>query len=462
MKSVLRRATVSGSIGLLLSVGLVAFSATSASALTTPTGGPRWFIGHVETDRGNGAEIPFPMMQDISNYFNQAGLYGCALNTDNATCNDAGDVSTTDTVDNYDHDEQDQSVVLAQTSGALPQLCGTSPTSISIDYVRAIQATTTSTTCAGLVGEGYAKDSVVDETFPTIDPATYGATILYNGVQVPAGNPAAGWRPNGCGVNVCDPTVNTGTPFTNLTNNDNGGGVNSTAYRLYCATGSTRITDWGQLTDPSEPVGQGAAIGMPINLFAVTPTAGTFKTLQTFASSGVTSPTCNANANTTADTIGSPLLASDAAQISIVTAASNGGNTAGQALEMAEGLYFESNGIYNTNPYRSSVSITSGGTTTTFAASKTQMNGVSAGTLSELNGTIPTVLFISNFYLTSSLRASTASFLNWICDNSDADKGTDLLTGLNYNDELSTTISTQFGDPRVSCPLITTVANTGS
>ena len=464
MNNLLRRAVAGGSIGLLLSMGLVVVSTGSASAGTEPSGSPRFYIGQVETDRGNGAEIPFPAMQQISDLYNQAGLYGCTLvatgTGENQNCVDTADVATTDYQDNYDHDEEDQSVVVAQTSGAIPQLCGTSPTAISIDYVRGIQAAIGGSTCTGETGDAYARDSVVAETFPGIIPGAYGATIVdpANSQTYSPGNPAAGWRPG-------DPMNGpySGVAFTNLTNNDNGGGVNSLAYRIYCATGSSRITDWGQLTDPTQPVGSGAPIGMPINLFAVTPTAGTFKTLQTFVASGVVTPACNANVNATADTVGAPLLASDAAQISIVTQASNAGDAnpvAGQALEEGEGLYFESNGIYNTNPYKSSVTINT--VSGTFAASKTKINGISASTSTELAGTIATDLYVQNIYLTTSLRASTAGFLNWICDNNDTDKATDNDTGLNYNDEITTILSTEFGFPRISCPIITSVANTGS
>lgn len=434
-------------LGVAVSATLLSTSWAPASALTVGTGSPRWFIGKVEADRGNGAEIPLPMMQRISDLFNQDGLYGCTLNADNATCNTGADVSTTDTLDNYDHAEQQQGESLAQTSGALAQLCGTSPSPLPIDYVRAIQATLSSTACSTLAAGGYAKDGVVAETFATVNPSTYGSAI---------GPVAAGWRP---GDPVSGPY--SGRPFTNLVNNDNGGGVNSTAYRIYCATDATRITDWGQLTDPNQPVGQGAPIGAPISIFAVTPTAGTFKTLQTFAQSGVATA-CNANVNATTDTSANPLLASDAAQISDVVAATHPGDAAGQAVELSEGLYFESNGTYNTNPYRSSVQITSAGATTTFSAVKTQMNGISASAATELTGALPTTVIISNFYRTDKIRASTASFLNWICDNNSADKGKDLLSGQNYNDELTTTISTTFGFPRISCPLITSVADPNS
>jgi len=56
----------------------------------------------------------------------------------------------------------------------------------------------------------------------------------------------------------------------------------------------------------------------------------------------------------------------------------------------------------------------------------------------------------------------TASFLNWICDNNDADKATDNDAGLNYNDEITTIIETEFGFPRISCPILTSVANPNS
>ena len=41
----------------------------------------------------------------------------------------------------------------------------------------------------------------------------------------------------------------TGTALGNISNADNGGGASSTAYRVWCASDSSRITDWGALTN---------------------------------------------------------------------------------------------------------------------------------------------------------------------------------------------------------------------
>ena len=94
---------------------------------------------------------------------------------------------------------------------------------------------------------GYAKDGVAAVDFPTstrrygVPPAPASTPVVNGGTIGPV---ADGWLPG-------DPTSGpyNGTAFTNLSNVDNGGGANSTAYRIWCASGSTRITDWGQLTN---------------------------------------------------------------------------------------------------------------------------------------------------------------------------------------------------------------------
>ena len=49
------------------------------------------------------------------------------------------------------------------------------------------------------------------------------------------------------------------------------------------------------------------------------------------------------------------------------------------------------------------------------------------------------------------MRASTGGFLNWICDaNTNFSKGLDNSTGLNFDSELTTAISTIFGFPRLT------------
>jgi hypothetical protein len=56
-----------------------------------------------------------------------------------------------------------------------------------------------------------------------------------------------------------------------------------------------------------------------------------------------------------------------------------------------------------------------------------------------------------NIYRTDTIRASTAGFLNWLCDsNSAIQKGTDNVDGGNYDTDLTTIINGQYGLSRLS------------
>jgi hypothetical protein len=68
-----------------------------------------------------------------------------------------------------------------------------------------------------------------------------------------------------------------------------------------------------------------------------------------------------------------------------------------------------------------------------------------------LNNAYPTAFTLSNIYRTDTVRASTAGFLNWICDSNSAfSKGQDNSTGKNYDTELTTLIDGTFGFVRLT------------
>jgi hypothetical protein len=131
-----------------------------------------------------------------------------------------------------------------------------------------------------------------------------------------------------------------------------------------------------------------------------------------------------------------------------------------QAIEVATSLYIESNGVINTNPYAGASTIDG----TSYAAQKVEENLTSPTTSSELTNNYPTARTLFNIYNTTTVRASTGGFLNWICDsNTNFSKGLDNSTGLNFDAELGTLISTTFGFPRLtdesSAPAISTPAD---
>jgi hypothetical protein len=330
----------------------------------------------------------------------------------------------------------------------------------------------------------------------------------------------------------------TGTKLTNISNVDNTGGVTSTAYKLWCATDSTRITDWGQLTNlgpnldvpnvtltsgstsatlsyslpstltgsyavtdvsnsgdiasgttatisgttltlsqaatgsgtdiltlaigSSLGVGFGAPIGLPIRIVGVNPSAGTESAWQSYADSGVSSNQSgngchlSANANAAGDPNASTsggnnagahtLLENNASQISDFAAADFPGDYADQAVEVSTSLYYESSGVYATNPYAGSVQIDG----SQYSGNKLTLNGKSNTTPAVLNDLYPTARTLFNIYRTGTVRASTAGFLNWICDSQSAiTKEKDNSTGVNFDNELTSIIGS-FGFIRLT------------
>jgi hypothetical protein len=339
---------------------------------------------------------------------------------------------------------------------------------------------------------------------------------------------AHGWLPG-------DPAAGpyTGSSLSNISNADNGGGAASTAYRLWCATDSTRITDWGSLTNlgpnidlanvtessgsatisgllgpasdlasgdavsgtgipsgttissatgttatlsnsatasgtvdlkvtiPSAlAVGSGYPIGIPIRIVGVNTASGTEATFASYAESGVSGGNCASSMNTNAASDPNPVTDTGSNNTQHIALENNSDQLdefargdfpnpdyADQAIEVATSLYIESNGVVNTNPYAGASTID----VTSYAAQKVEENGTSPTTATELQNTYPTARTLFNIYNSNTVRASTGGFLNWICDsNTNFSKGLDNSTGLNFDAELGTLISTTFGFPRLT------------
>ena len=89
-----------------------------------------------------------------------------------------------------------------------------------------------------------------------------------------------------------------------------------------------------------------------------------------------------------------------------------------------------------------------------------------------INNLFPIARTLYNIYRTDTVRASTADFLNWICDSNNAyTKGIDQNTGQNYNNEITAALQTTYGfirlntqsaSPNNSCQLITAVHDPNS
>jgi hypothetical protein len=212
---------------------------------------------------------------------------------------------------------------------------------------------------------------------------------------------------------------------------------------------------------------------VPIRLLVVNTSSGTESTFASYAESGVASGGCSSNMNTNSP--GDPNPVTDTGDnTSVHVALENNSDQldefaitdfpspdyVDQAIEVATTLYIESNGVYNTNPYAAASTIDG----TSYSGVKIEENAKSPTTSTELTNNYPTARTLFNIYNTNTVRASTGGFLNWICDsNTNFSKGLDNTTGLNFDSELTTLISTTFGFPRLTdesaAPAISTPAD---
>jgi hypothetical protein len=256
------------------SVGAAALAATlmfggvaQAATPSDPVGGatpvaPHFYNGNVEAIRDSGSDTTFFLMQKLGDLYTGAGLYGCTLDSSvgqtlfnssdpavtatnqEGACVAGGNVPTTDTSDNWDRTEISEGVDDVGSGAGQGQLCGSTDTPLPVDFARSSKPA--GTACATLAETGYAKDGVPITDYP-INPSIYGTSTNSAYSSINGGNfgpVASGWLP---GDPVNGPY--NGTALTDIDNTDNGGGANSTAYRIWCATGATEISDWGQLTN---------------------------------------------------------------------------------------------------------------------------------------------------------------------------------------------------------------------
>jgi hypothetical protein len=218
--------------------------------------------------------------------------------------------------------------------------------------------------------------------------------------------------------------------------------------------------------------GQGTPIGIPIRLMGVNTSSGTESTFASFANDGTVGTGCSSNMNTNSP--GDPNPATAPTPNSAHIALENNSDQldefaiqdfptpdyVDQAIEVATSLYIESNGVFNTNPYAAAATIDG----VSYSGNKITEGGLTPTTPNLLNNLYPTSRTLFNIYRTDTVRASTAGFLNWICDsNTNFSKGLDNTTGKNFDAELQTIISSTFGFPRLTdlspAPAISTPAD---
>ena len=548
--SVLRGAAVGAAA---ISATLIVGAGVASAAPADPPGGatpvaPHFYNGNVEGIRDSGSDTTFFMMQKIGDLYTGAGLYGCTLNSSagqtlfnssdpaSATtneeffCQSGQNVSTTDVNDNWSRTEVTQGVDDVGSGAGQNQLCNALSTPLNVDFSRSSKPA--GTACSTMVQTGYAKDGVPIIDYP-VNPTTIGGgtstTAPYSSINGGVVGPVTqGWLPG-------DPNGGpyTGTALSNVSNADGGGGAASTAYRLWCATNTTRITDWGALTNlgpnlevqgvsltsgsttatitgtfpstvaspdaitgtdiPSSTtvasvsggtltlsnpatatatvtvrittsgalaVGQGVPIGVPVRIMGINTASGTEATFASYAESGVSGGGCASNMNTNAASDPNPVTATGTNATPHVALENNSDQIdqfangdfpspdfVDQAIEVATSLYIESNGVYNTNPYAAASTING----VSYTGNKVGENGFSTTTGNLLTNHYPTARTLFNIFRTDTVRASAGGFLNWVCDaNSNFSKGLDNTTGLNFDSELTTTIGSVFGFPRLT------------
>ncbi len=302
-----------------------------------------------------------------------------------------------------------------------------------------------------------------------------------------------------------------GTPFTSLTNTgdtstgSSGTGATSVAYRLFCAHGGSsspyqsQIMDWGNLTNlsaaangTSSPVkvGDGAPIGVPIRIIGVNPGSGTLSNFYSFAQAAISgganctgATPLGSSSNVDANAASGPnpqtnqgissvaganlemAVENDVNQVGDFAAANwatpTDGDAADQAIDIATSLYFESLGVYSTNsnaqvtsiqiPSTATTGLIPSGQPGTFLAGQMAANGTKATQGNEVGNGYAMSRTLFNAFNTNSVRASTAGFLNWLCDSNSAfQKGTDRINGGNFDTDLTNLIGGQFGFQRLS------------
>jgi hypothetical protein len=331
-------------------VGAAALSATlilgvgagvASAAPADPPGGatpiaPHFYNGNVEGIRDSGSDTTFFMMQRIGDLFTGAGLYGCTLNTSagqtlynssdpaSATtnesffCQSGQNVSTTDVNDNWDRTEVTEGVDNVGSGAGQNQLCGAASTPLAVDFARSSKPSTGA--CSTEVQTGYAKDGVPVLSYP-VNPTAVGAgtstTAPYSSINGGVVGPVSeGWLPG-------DPNNGpyTGTPLTQISNADNGGGASSTAYRVWCQTNSNRITDWGALTNlgPNLEV-QGVSLSSGSTTATITGTfPSTVASGDAITGSGIPSSTTVSSVSGGTLTLSNPASATTTSTVRITT-----------------------------------------------------------------------------------------------------------------------------------------------
>src|ERR1700722_2204149 len=386
-----------------------------------------------------------------------------------------------------------------------PVSASTCPTGVELGFAKdAVVGVDFQTINPALYGTPNGYLSQTDPQCSSSGAGFYPSYAASNGAVTCTKFPAAGIGPVADGWLPTDPTncgtggggACSGTPFTNISNTgiNGGNGATSVAYRLFCQHGpsatpdTSQITDWGQLTNlGGKAVGDGPPIGVPIRIIGINSGSGTVSTFYNFAQSGIGTPASGEPATDCAGGVGSVSssdvdvnaasgpdpdvnqgppgtnfvqnpevsLENDANQIGEFASANLPSGPADEATDIATSLYSMSFGVFGVNGNASTATIETGtvpsGDPTSFTAKTLQANGLANTTARERANTYPMSRTLFNIYRTDTVRASTAGFLNWMCDsNSSIQKGTDHVDGGNFDTDLTNTINATYGFSRVT------------
>jgi len=226
-------------------------------------------------------------------------------------------------------------------------------------------------------------------------------------------------------------------------------------------------------------VGHGAPIGVPVRIQGVNTGSGTVATFTGYAGAGQSAggPPVNECANSSfvsdyngyeganpiSPTFGTNQLQTyiavenNASQIGSFAAGDFPNDPADQAVELASVLYFESFGVNLSNPNAGSASLTPGtftmpaGVPTSYTVTLLNEDGEQDSIPHERSNVYPTARTLFNLYHTTTVRSSLAGFLNWICDSNDAiQKDQDLVSGANYDNEITNIINDNFEYTRLN------------
>jgi len=256
------------------------------------------------------------------------------------------------------------------------------------------------------------------------------------------------------GVTVGDAVSGTGIP-----SGDTVASVGTSSFTLAHDPTSSGTSDLTITIPNTLPVGDGMAVGVPVELMGVNTASGTEATYTSFAQSGTSNTGCSSNmdlnamtdpnpATATGDNSGQHIgLENNSAQMAQYAATDEANDPASMAAEVNSMLYIEARGVFNTDPYAAAATI--GGQT--FSGNVLEANGVSATVPNMLSNKYPLARTLFNIYNSATIRASTGGFLNWICDSGvNFPKNVDNSTGSNFDTELTTIINGQFGFVRLS------------